>query len=118
MYNIIQDKVNIIFKNTKIEKIFNSKKLLQKEYGEQAKKIMIRMAVLKSAPNLAAVPVTKPDRRHELSGKKKGSFAVDLKHPFRRVFEPMEDPVPNKEDRGIDMEKITAIKILTVEDYH
>ena len=101
-----------------MEKIFNSKKLLQKEYGEQAKKIMMRMAVLKSAPCLATIPVVKPERMHELSGNRKGTFAVDLKHPFRLVFEPVEEPVPKKKDGGIDLDKIITIRILAVEDYH
>lgn len=101
-----------------MEKIFNSNRLLQKEYGEQTKKIMMRMAVLKSAPCLASVPVFKPDRMHELTGNRKGTFAVDLKHPFRLVFEPAEEPVPKKKDGGIDLEKILRIRILAVEDYH
>ena len=114
----IKSEVNIVFANIKLEKIFNSKKLLQKIYGEQAKRIRTRMAVLKAAPCLAAVPVKKPDRRHELTGNRKGTFAVDLKHPFRLVFEPAEDPVPKKEDGGIDLEKVLSIRILAVEDYH
>lgn len=101
-----------------MEKIFNSKKLLQKEYGEQTKKIILRMAVLNSASCLAAVPVCKPDRMHKLSGNRKGSFAVDLKHPFRLVFEPAVEPVPKKEDGGIDLNKVSTIRILAVEDYH
>ena len=101
-----------------MERIFNSQKLLQKEFGEQAKKIGLRMTVLRAAPCLNTVPVQKPDRRHELTGKRKGTFAVDLKHPFRLVFEPVEDPVPKKEDGGIDLEKVLTIRILSVEDYH
>ena len=76
------------------------------------------MSVLKSAENLAQVPVRKPDRRHELTGKRKGTFAVDLKHPFRLIFKPNHEPVPKKEDGGIDLTKVTAITILGVEDYH
>jgi proteic killer suppression protein len=114
----IKFEVNIVFANTKLEKIFNSQKLLQKEYGAQVKKIRIRMAVLEKAPCLAVVPVKKPDRRHELTGNRKGTFAVDLKHPFRLVFEPAEKPVPKKEDSGIDLEKVLSIRILAVEDYH
>ena len=76
------------------------------------------MAVLKASLCLADVPEQKPDRRHELKGNRKGVFAVDLKHPYRLVFEPAENPVPRKEDGGIDCEKIFSIRILRVEDYH
>ncbi len=110
--------MEIQFSSKKLEKTFNSERLLKKEYGEQARKIRLRMAVLKSASSLAMVPTSKPDRRHELSAERKGTFAVDLKHPFRLIFEPSEKTVPRKEDGGIDLEKVLSITILKVEDYH
>lgn len=88
-------------------------------YGDKnAKRITIRMAVLSAAPNLAAVPTSKPDRRHQLKGDRHGQFAVDIVHPFRLVFCPNHDPVPRTEDGGIDLFRVTAIEILEVEDYH
>ena len=51
-------------------------------------------------------------------GRRKGEFAVDLKQPFRLVFRPNHDPVPLKTDGGIDLEHITSITIMSVEDYH
>lgn len=110
--------MDILFASAKLEKTFNSQKNLQREYGEQAKKIQLRMAVLRAAPSLAHVPVAKPDRLHALSGDRKGCFAVDLKHPFRLIFEPADVPVPRKEDGGIQKEQVVSIRILAVEDYH
>ena len=74
--------------------------------------------MLRGAACLAQVPTQKPDRRHELTGDRKGEFAVDLRHPFRLLFRPNHDPVPLKEDGGFDLSRITAITILGVEDYH
>ena len=79
---------------------------------------MRRMSVLRAAANLDQVPYKKPERRHELSGKRKGTFAVDLKHPFRLLFRPNHDPVPLKEDGGIELKLITSIEIIGVEDNH
>ena len=110
--------MEITFAGTKLEKTFNSESLLQREFGEQAPRIMSRMAVLRAAPSLGVVPVNKPERRHELTGNRKGTFAVDLKHPYRVVFEPAENPVPRKDDGGIDLERVISIRILKVEDYH
>lgn len=110
--------MQISFRTRKTEKIFNSERKLQKEYGaHRAKKIKLRMAVLRSAVNLAEVPEQKPDRRHPLKGNRKGQFAVDLVHPYRLILKPS-DPVPMLEDGGIDLSKITEIVILGVEDYH
>lgn len=74
--------------------------------------------MLKASPNLAAVPKGKPDRCHELKGNRKGIFAVDLFHPYRLLFEPSGNPVPRKGKGEIDMENVTSIRILGVEDYH
>jgi len=43
---------------------------------------------------------------------------VDIEHPFRIVFEPGHNPVPKTEDGGIDLTQVTAIEILSIEDYH
>ena len=109
----------IRFKSNALQKTLNSEERLRKKYGaDNAGKIMRRMAVLQAAANLGEVSREKPERRHELKGRKKGQFAVDILHPFRIVFEPAHNPVPRKEDGGIDLTSITAIRILDVEDYH
>ena len=79
---------------------------------------MMRMAVLRAARNLGLMPTTPPDRRHQLSGDRQEQFAVDLVHPYRLLFEANHEPVPRKDDGGIDAEKVTAITILDVVDYH
>ncbi len=80
--------------------------------------IMARIGVLRNASTLAKVPTTRPERRHQLKGDRNEQFAVDLVQPFRLVFEPNHVSLPRNQDRGIDLEQVTAIKILEVVDYH
>jgi proteic killer suppression protein len=88
-------------------------------YGSKmAKIIKRRMDDLKAAEKLEDIPVHPPHRRHQLLGNRDEQFAVDLIHPYRLIFEVNNDPIPRKEDHGIDLNKVTAIKILEVEDYH
>lgn len=111
--------MDIAFKTTKLAKTFNSAKQLNKAYGaENARLIMRRMSVLQNAPTLADVSPLRPERRHELKGSRKGELAVDVKHPHRIVFEPTHKPVPRADDGGIDLSQVTSIRILSVEDYH
>ena len=111
--------MDIAFRTRKLEKVLNVADALQKAYGaRRARTIMLRMAVLGAARSLAAVPTTPPDRRHQLSGDRDEQFAVDLVHPYRLVFEANHEPVPRKDDGGLDAEQVTAIKILDVVDYH
>lgn len=83
-----------------------------------AQTIRARLGVLKNARTLADAPKTKPDRLHQLKGDRADQFAVDLVHPKRLVFEPNHDPVPRTADGGIDLERVTAITVLDVVDYH
>lgn len=79
---------------------------------------MMRLAVLRAARSLALVPTTPPDRRHQLGGDRHEQFAVDLVHPYRLVFVPDHQPMPRRDDGGIDMERVTAVTIVDVIDYH
>ena len=110
--------MDITFVSSKLEKIFNSERLLGKEYGRNGRLVMRRMVVLKNARCLADVPILKPERCHPLKGKRKGQYAVDLKHPHRLVFSLQNNPIPLLDDGGVDATKINAIKVLGVEDYH
>ena len=111
--------MDITFRNRKMLRTFNSESLLIREYGsENGKIIRLRLAFLQAAENLSKVPFSKPFRLHELIGKRKGQFAVDVKHPFRLIFIPNHEPIPRKDDNGIDLERVTAIEIINVEDYH
>ena len=76
------------------------------------------MAELSAADTLAVVGKLPAARLHALKGDRKGQYAVDVKHPFRLIFEPTHDPIPTKDDGGVDLEKVTRIRVLTVEDYH
>ncbi len=111
--------MDITFRNSKLKKSFNAKDALQRKYGERmAKVLMMRMAVLRTARNLALVPTTPPDRRHQLRGDRDEQFAVDLVQPYRLVFRPNHEPFPRNDDGGIDVEQVSAIAILEVTDYH
>ena len=111
--------MDIAFRNQKLKKTFSAADALQKTYGARmAKVIMRRMAVLRAAQNLELVPVTPPDRRHQLVGDRDRQFAVDLVHPYRLVFEANHEPTPRKNDGGVGTKRITAITILNVVDYH
>ena len=111
--------MDISFRTRKLEKTFNAADALERQFGaKMARVIRVRMAVLRAAPNLELVPITPPERRHQLRGDRDEQFAVDLVHPFRLVFDANHEPLPRKDDGGIDTEQVTAITILDVVDYH
>ena len=111
--------MDISYNDKKLREICNDERSLIKKFGKQiAEKIIMRLNEFASAENLSEIPVSPPPRRHELAGERKGQFAVDLKHPYRLIFIPANDPLPIKSDGGVDLTKISKIEILEVIDYH
>jgi len=111
--------MKITFQSRKLKQCFDSRRELSRVYGEvRGKKIERRMSVLRAATCLEEVPTDKPERRHALSLNRKGQFSVDVSENYRLIFEPTNNPLPLRKDGGLDLKKITEIKIIEVEDYH
>jgi len=111
--------MEIDFKTHKLEKTFVTAGKLGRLYGKRMEKIISsRLAILSVAYDLSEVPPHPPVRRHQLTGTRREQFAVDLVHPYRLIFEANHDPVPRKEDGGINLKQVIRIRILEVVDYH
>jgi proteic killer suppression protein len=57
-----------------------------------------------------------PGRCHELKGDRAGQFALDLEHPKRLLFRPLDGV--RRSDGGFDWSTITALEIVEIADYH
>lgn len=111
--------MDISFKDKKLAKTCNSERALIRAYGKaNARKIMMRLALLENAETLSDVPVTPPTRRHELKGNRTGQYAIDVQQPYRLIVEPANRPKQASKKRGADIGAVTAIKIIAIEDYH
>ncbi len=110
--------MEISYKNKKLEKQLTNPGELIKSYGQLAVKIKMRLKNLKDADNLAVMRTLPAARCHELSGNRKGELAVDVSGNYRLIFEPYHDPIPQKEDGGMNWEEIKKIQINQIEDYH
>lgn len=109
----------IRFKDRKLANTCNSEQSLVAQFGrDNARKIMMRLIELYSVDNLSQISSLPPPRRHALRGNRTGQYAVDVKHPFRIVFEPSNDPILINIDGHVDISRITEITILEVTDYH
>ena len=100
-------------------KAINNGSLLIRKYGQlRANLIRRRLDECRAADNLTVLRSLPQMRCHELKGDRAGCLAIDLDHPYRLIFEPANDPTPRKPDGGLDWTGVTAIRVLTVEDYH
>lgn len=92
---------------------------MQKRLGQgMTRKLQQRMMELKAAETLADISHLPPPRCHELAGDRCGQFSVDLEHPFRLLFIPAHNPIPCRDDGGVDREQVTEIEIIAIDDTH
>ncbi|MEW8043072.1 MAG: killer suppression protein [Candidatus Sedimenticola endophacoides] len=113
--------VEIEFSNNRLRKRFNEAKAMQKAFGtERAKRVQVVMTALKAAPNLGVLgpPYSPPHRCHELTGNRKGMLSLDLDGHYRLIVKPINDPLPQRPEGGLDWYRVTAIEITGVEDAH
>jgi proteic killer suppression protein len=92
---------------------------MEKTFGKaMATKLAQRLAELGAAASLAEMSHLPPARCHALTGKRQGQFSVDLVHPFRLLFQPDHDPLPQDAQGGLDRASVTDILIIEVADTH
>ena len=109
--------MDIAFRREKLRKICNDSRLLAKEYGrDRAVKIQLRLDQLRAARTLADMATLPAARCHELQGDRQGQLAVDLVHPWRLIFTPVEW-IKNASG-GLDWSKVEAVVIEEIVDYH
>jgi toxin HigB-1 len=108
--------MDISFGDDKIQKLCEQSALAQRKLGAVgARKLRARMADLMAASSVRELTTGRP---HPLQGDRAGEFALDLDGGRRLVFKSNNDPIPRKEDGGIDWSNVTKICVTYVGDYH
>ena len=109
----------IYFKSRKLQKICSKENEAIMKLGlKMARKLQQRMMELSAAPCLDDISKLPPPRCHPLKGDRTGQFSVDLDHPYRLIFIPTDNPVPEKKDGSLDLAKIDSVEIIDIVDTH
>jgi plasmid maintenance system killer protein len=114
--------MQVFISNRKLKRTLEDDAERKRRFGaEMAKKIRLRMGALAAAQSLADFwpPESGPERCHELKGDSVGTFSMDLKHPYRLLFWPVDvleglDPADEKRR----WQAIVAVEIVGIEDTH
>jgi proteic killer suppression protein len=111
--------MEVRFEKRSMQKACSSEKETRRRWGAAlAQKLRQRLAELQAADTLDDIARLPPARCHELKGDRAGQLSVDLVHPQRLIFEPDDDPIPRKDDGGLDWTKVTKVVVLEVCDTH
>jgi proteic killer suppression protein len=109
--------------NNRLRRDIENDAARKKRFGkDMAQKIVLRRAALIAAESLADFwpPHSGPERVHELKkGDLLGTFSMDLKHPFRLLFNAIgiEKKSPGDDEKK-RWESIKSVEIIRVEDTH
>ena len=107
------------FSSRRLQRRFSSMRELTRTWGQPiAKKIAQRVTELEPAANLEELRSLPAARCHQLTGDRKGDFAVSLDGQMRLVFRPQDNPVPQLPNGGTDWAAIDSVIIVEVVDYH
>lgn len=108
----------ITFRNSKLRKLCNSLSDARRKLGDECgKRLFQRLDEIRDSDNLM-IFLKVHTRCHQLKGKKSNQWSADLKHPLRLIFKIADEPMPRIEAGGIDLAKVSTVKIWSVEDTH
>lgn len=111
--------MEIVFRSKNLAKVCSSEELMRKRFGNRASGRLARhLVALEASTTLADFAKFPQTRCHELKGNRDEQISIDLIHPLRVVAEVSNNPVPRKEDGGLDWNRITALTIIDITDTH
>lgn len=110
--------MDLSYKNNKLKKSLTTDKGIAKSYGTIGKKVKLRITQLTNSDNLEVISKLPALRLHQYIGEGKGTWSIDIQENWRMLFEINHDPIPILEDGRIDLNAITVINIVSVEDPH
>lgn len=108
--------MQISFADKRVRQLCENVSKASKKLGpDNTKKLHRRLSEIEAALCVSDLIAGRP---HPLKGDRDGCFALDLAGGWRLVFSPDHDPVPKKNDGGIDWAAVTIVCIEYIEDYH
>lgn len=117
--NNIVPTLDIIFRTKKLQKECNDFRMLQRTHGaRRAILIRRRLDELRAANSLAEIAQLPGPRMHQLKGDRQGQISLDLDHPYRLLLIVANDPIPQRDNGSINLAKVTAVMIFSIEDTH
>ncbi len=116
--NTIVYTLDISFNTSKLQKLANDDRLATRKLGAlRAGLFRMRLDDLAAATTLEDVRFL-PGHYHELKEDRKGQWACDLDQPYRLIFQPHEDPIPEDGDGKYVWIEITGVEIMEITNYH
>ena len=110
--------MEILFKDERLRRDCTIERWMQRAWGANRVRILRRrLDQLRAAENLDQVRLVHR-RTHELDGDHAGEISLDLDGGYRLLVVPADNPTPRTADGGLEWTRVTAIRVVGVEDTH
>jgi plasmid maintenance system killer protein len=111
--------LEVSFDDPDLAEMCASEKVLLRKCGTvRARKIQQRIKDLRAAETLEDMRKL-PGRCHELHGNWAGHLSLDLDHPYRLLFRPVDAPEPEPgSGGGLDWKQVRRVAIVEIVDTH
>jgi proteic killer suppression protein len=111
--------MEISYPSKRVQKLCTTEKEMRGKLGTRMAEVLMRqLALIEAVVNLEELWAMPQTRCHEMKGERKGQVSIDLVHPQRLYIRPDRDPVPTKEDGGLDRAAVTRVLIVAIDDPH
>jgi proteic killer suppression protein len=111
--------MDIVFTSDRLRRDCTQDRWMQRSLGAARSKVLRRrLDQLRAAENLEHFRLAFHRGCHELKANRAGLLSVDLDGGHRLLVEPASKPRPIKPDGGLDWQRITAIRVVAVENTH
>lgn len=111
--------LEVSFTSGQMAKTCSTAALMQRKWGAlRAKKMHLRLGQMTAAANLAELMTLPQARCHQLGADRDEQFSLDLDGPYRLIVEVDHDPVPRRDDGGVDLDRVTRLIVIEVADTH
>lgn len=112
----MERRLEIRFRDERLRMLCEQRRRMERKLGAVvARKLRARLSDLEDASCVAKLVAVRP---HPLRGNRAGQFALELHGGVRLVFEPLDQPPPEKVGGGIDWSAVDAVRIAYIGDYH
>lgn len=102
----------------KLAKTLATPETIDKHLGTAVgKQVRKRLDDIRAAETLDDIRYV-PGRFEELTGDRRGQFSLRVSANVRLIIEPANDAECLKNDDGIDLRSVTAVRIVEIVDYH
>lgn len=108
--------MEIEFATLELQNLCETEKIMRKKFGNAcAIKLKARIADIQAATYVSELVCGKP---HPLKYKRLGQFSISISGALRLIFECNNSPIPMTNDSAVDWNKVSSVKIISIEDYH